>query len=184
MPDSLVIDNIDFGDVDPEQMTPAMRRSNVRWHTLTISVSNPSATTPFYVIAEPRRIRYDENQRALIIQFSEHDAPPPSTPGPLGVPLPPKHIVVRPGEQSWLTYRLSSPITFLEQTAEGGERQRLVRIPEDVDRIEFTVAYDTDAPPQEIDLTTRGGSGGWENWGKTARQSCVPPRRNGTEASD
>ena len=149
----LIITDIRLPQMDAEQMTPAMRRSEVRWHVLTVRVRNPSDVTPLNVIAEVHRIHYDASRRALLLHFNQRDlaADRPS----VCLPWPPSYTVVGPGEEATLSYPISSPIAFIEQSPEGERQQYSVRLDEDVDTIECTVAYAPDPPPPAVDLTSR-----------------------------
>jgi hypothetical protein len=183
MPDNLEIERVGLPEVDRERMSSVMRRSGVRWYSLTVSVKNTSEETTLYAISDVRRIHYDASRRALLLHFSEHETPAELQ--TVGIPLPPRYIAVRPGEAAVLTYQLSSPITFVEQPASGEATMSHVAIPDDVDTIECTVAYGTSPPAQRFNLTSREEAprAQWRNWGTTVEASLRPPRMAGQETS-
>jgi hypothetical protein len=181
MPDHLVIEHITLLEVDRERITPPMRRHDVRWHALTVSVKNTSGE-PLYVISEIRHIRYDAARRALVLHFAEHDSPPDSVTN--RVPFPPRFTIIRPGETGSLTYQLSSPIAFLERTVEGETQVKHVRIPEDVETIECTVAHAIAPPPQAINLVSAEVPTRWADWGTRVTAAWQPPERDSQHKSE
>lgn len=112
---------------------------------LTISLHNRS-DEPVYLMADIRRIRYDDARRVLGVQLSEHE--PLGTSADVRPPLPPRYRVVGAGEMATIVHPLSSPITFLESptaisTLTTAARARhVVRLPEDVEAIACTLAYE------------------------------------------
>lgn len=172
MPEGLVIKDIRLPELDADLMTPVMRRSRHRWHVLTVTVHNASDATPFCVMSDIRKIRFDASRRALLVQFSEEAAP--STGQSLKRPVPPRCLVVGPGEEATLRFRLSSPITFLRESADGEGRHYEVRIDQDVDTVECTVAYGTDPPARTVDLNALELLDRWKDWGSTVHASWNP----------
>jgi hypothetical protein len=186
MPESIVIRDIHLPEMDPDQMTRIMpqsrAQSRVRWYDLTVTVKNVSDVVPLYVISGVRWVRYDASRRVLFVQFSEHDVP--TARRVVGLPSPPPYTVIDPGEEATLTFRLSSPLPFLEESPEGERRPYFVRVPEDVDTIECAVAYGTDPPAPAGDLTSRVVRTHWGDWGTTVQASWEPSREGREESSD
>jgi hypothetical protein len=169
MPDVIIIRDIRLPKLDSDRMTPVMRRSGHIWHVLTVTVENVSGVTPFYVMSDIRLIRFDASRRALLLQFSEHDVPVSRR--SLKRPVPPRCTVVGPGEKATLTYRLSSPITFLAEAANCERKSYQIRIDEDVDTVECTVAYGTEPLDRAVDLTSRTVRDHWGAWGTNVQAS-------------
>jgi hypothetical protein len=149
MPNAIEISHIAVSSLAPAEITPTMARSEVEWYTLEVSVENTSAT-PLYAISEIRHIHYDAGKRLLIVELSEPDAP--ESRAVVDLPTPPSYSVVEPGERATLASRLSSPITWVEESPEGQRRPVHVRFGEDVDAVECIVAYNAE-PPARVDLT-------------------------------
>ena len=152
MLESIEIRDIRLTDMASDQMTSGMAQSGARWYNLTLTVKNTSDDTPIYVMSDIRRIHYDASRRVLLVQLSEHDVPDASH--FVGLPTRPRYRLIEPREEVTLTHPLSSPITFLEESPHGARRPYFVRIAEDVDTIECTVAYDTEPPRPAVDLAS------------------------------
>ena len=101
----------------------------------------------------------------------------------VGLPVPPRYTAVGPREETTLASRLSSPITFLATSPEGGSRPSRVRIAEDIDTIECVVAYNAHPPPTHLNLTAREAPNPWEGWATTVRASSNPSRASGTTSA-
>jgi hypothetical protein len=169
------ITDIRLARMEPDQMTPLMAQSGVSWYLLTLKLRNRS-NEPIHVISDIRRIKFDEGRRVLIVQLSEHEAPsdtPVATP-----PLPPQFRLISPGEETTVVHPLSSPITFLEISSDGTRQPRNVRLTEDVDTIECTIAYETDPPAPVVDLTASKIPNRWRGRGTivTASRRISPVR--------
>ncbi|MGB7926384.1 MAG: hypothetical protein WCF57_24295 [Pyrinomonadaceae bacterium] len=182
MSESIEIRDIRLTDMASEQMTPVMAQSGVSWYNLTITVKNMSDVTPIHVMSDIRRIHYDASRRVLLVQLSEHDMPDARR--VVGLPMPPRYRVIEPCEEVTLTHPLSSPITFLEELPDGARRPYFVRIAEDVDTIECTVAYDTEPPAPAVDLTSTKVPEQWRGRGATVTASWKPSREDRLDSSD
>lgn len=120
---------------------PGKAPPDVEWYALEVLVKNTSAL-PMCVISEIRRLRYDAERRLLVVGLTEDDTA--ETRGVVDLPEPPSYTVIEPGEQRTLTNRLSSPITWVEESFEGLRRPVHVWIEQDVDTIECVVAYNAE----------------------------------------
>jgi len=180
MPEAIEITDVRLGEMAPDRMTPAMAQSGVGWYVLTISLRNRS-DEPVYLMADIRRIRYDDARRVLEVQLSEHE--------PLGAsagvrpPLPPRYRVVGAGEMATIVHPLSSPITFLESPAAiptlttAARARHVVRLPEDVDAVECTLAYETAPPSAAVNLAASEVSSQWRGCGTTVTGVWTAPAR-------
>jgi hypothetical protein len=181
MTGSLIIEQIVLRKAKPERLKSAIQRQDIRWYDLTVQVKNTSGEATLYVISDIRRIQYDAGRRVLSVNFGEHDTPALSV-GDRHA-FPPKFVAVRAGETALLSSRLSSPVTFFEQTTETGLKLKHVSISDDVDLIECLVAYDTSPPPQSVNLLARNELRG-RDWGTTARATWTPSGRSEKEVGD
>lgn len=150
MPETIDITDVRLTEMAAEQMTPVMAQSGVSWYQLTLVVQNRS-DEPVHVVTDIRRIRYEADRRLLVVQLA---GPEVSTGSPVvGVPMPPRYRELGARERATIVHPLSSPITFLEMTADGTRHPRDVRLAEDVDSIECTLGYETEPPAPVTDLT-------------------------------
>lgn len=182
MPESIEIRDIRLTDMASDQMTPGMAQTGASWYNLTLTVKNMSDVTPIHVMSDIRRIHYDAGRRVLLIQLSERNVPDMRR--IMGLPMPPRYRVIEPREEVTLTHPLSSPITFLDESSHGARRPYFVRIPEDVDTIECTVAYDTELPEPAVDLTSMEVPEQWRGRGATVTASWKPPREDRLDSYD
>jgi len=183
MQESIEITDVRLTEMAVDQMTPVMAQSGVSWYRLTLTVRNRSHE-PIHLMWDIRRIRYDAGRRVLVVQLSEHDAPNESP--MVGLPMPPRYRVIGAREEATIVHPLSSPITFLETSADGARRPRYVRLAEDVNSIECTVAYETEPPPPVIDLTARKVPDQWRGRGTTVTASwkASPSRKERKKTSE
>jgi len=172
MPDPIEVTDVRLAEMPVGKMTPVMAQSGVNWYQLTMSLRNRSET-PLHIMTDIRRIRYDAARRALVVQLSEHDMPSESP--ILGMPAPPRYKEIKTGEEATILHTLSSPITFLETNPDGARRSREVRIPEDVDSVECTVAYETELPRLELNLASRTPRERWQESRTTVTASWKSP---------
>ena len=183
MPESIEITDVRLTEMEANQMTPVMAQSGVSWYVLTLTLRNQS-DEPIHLMSDIRRIRYDGGRRVLVVQLSEHEAPDESP--VVSLPMPPRYRAVGAGEETTIVHPLSSPITFLEPSAAGARRPRYVRLAEDVDSIECTVAYEAELPAPVIDLTARKVQDQWRGRGNTVTASwrTSPLRRERKKTSE
>jgi hypothetical protein len=172
MPEPVEVTDVRMVEMPSDRMTPAMAHSGVSWYLLTITLRNRSEA-PLHIIGDIRRIRYDAGQRALVVQLSEQQ--PPSQNPALGMPAPPRYQEIRAGEETSIVHPISSPITFLETNPDGTRRSREVRLPEDVDSVECTIAYETEQPSVEINLAARMPRERWRESKTTVTASRRSP---------
>jgi hypothetical protein len=170
MPDAIEIKQLRLEQLAANQINAAMARSTVAWYQFTAAVKNVSAT-PQYVLTEIHRLAYDSKRRTLQVQFSEQDLP--AERAVVDVPPPAQYRAIAPGEEVQLGSWLSSPITFMQMTGKGPQTS-FVRIPEDVDAIECTVAYDSEPPLQTFNLAALEPLRDTRDWGATISRSFRP----------
>jgi hypothetical protein len=154
MPEPIQIASVRLVEMPADQMTRVMAQSGVSWYLLTVTLHNPS-DAPVYVMADIRRITYQRERRTLDVRWSEEA--PPAERRVLGRPRPPRHLAIPAGAETRLTHPLSSPLTFVDTGAENARQSTYVRITEDVDTIECTIAYQTQPPEPVPDLTALAG---------------------------
>ncbi len=171
MPDTVQITNIQLTPLDPEQMTRPMVESGYAWYTLTLTIENPSAVTLF-AMSSVRRMSYDENRRALVFELSDHNRV--ESERVAGLPPPPAYEAITPGGNAAITFPLSSPIVFLEESTAGHDRPRFIRIPEDVGTIECIVASDVTPPPRDTNLASDEPPPDARGWGHAVQRSLTP----------
>ncbi|HST66348.1 MAG TPA: hypothetical protein VLM05_14280 [Mycobacteriales bacterium] len=171
MADALRVTDVRLTPLSPEQVTAAMTDAAPAWYDLTIAVRNDGAA-PLFVLASVRRLHYDDSSRRLLVDLSEHEAGETED---AGMPFAPRLREVAGGDETTISYRLSSPITVVE-TVGGRLRPRFVRIPEDVDSIDVTVAADTAPPRLQPNLASHEPTGDLRRWGHLARRSLRPGR--------
>jgi len=147
--DAIEITDIVLSPLSSEEITPTMARLPFDWYTLDVSVTNRSETT-LYVISEIRNLRYEAERRLLVLELSEREPPESRRLRPV---RPSSWVVVEPSERATLTNRLSSPLTWIEETPAGERRPLHVSLTEDVDMIECVAGYSADEPPPAFDLT-------------------------------
>lgn len=168
MVDTVEIADIRLAPLEAKQMTQPMVHSGNAWYEATLKLKNPSAVT-LYAISSVRRMTYDESRRVLVFELSDHNR------GDLdrlvGLPLPPSIEAIAPGAEATVTFRLSSPVVFLEQSSAGQDRPRSIRVPEDVQVIECIVASDATPPPQDKNLASAELPPDTRSWGYTSQRS-------------
>jgi hypothetical protein len=147
MADVISITDIRLQELSADQITPSMRRSSVKWYVLRVGVANTSQAT-VYVSASVRKVQFDAGRHALMVQFTPGDSARRTR-------MPPQWVTVAVGGKVSLTYRMSSPITFLRDPIQDGRRADIVHLGDDVTTLECSVAYRRDAPPPPADLTDR-----------------------------
>jgi hypothetical protein len=178
MASDIEITDVRLTPLPAEEMTPTMKQSSASWFTLTVTVKNVSGTE-VYVVTAVQRIHYEASRRTLFMQFSGHELPEQSPIIDLPRPLPVR--MIDPGEELAITTRVSSPVTFMQVTAEG-LKPSFVRIPEDVETIVCTVAYDKTPPPREINLASLDPLPDTRRWGTPVARSFKPPRSGSDRA--
>jgi hypothetical protein len=136
---------------------------------LVVTVRNRSESTTQYVITDVCRMDYDAARRLLSIDFSEHAAP--ESANSLSLPSSASYTAIEPGREAVISSRVSSKLTFLTESPEGRRAASVVRVPEDVDGIECTVAYGTEPPPQRPDLASLEPVPDPRRWGATVARS-------------
>jgi len=177
----ITITDVRLAAMAAERMTPAMAQSGVGWYELTLSVRN-TADEPVYLMVDIRRIRYDGARRVLQVQLSEHE-PLAALPGSRP-PLPPQYRAIGAGATATIVHPLSSPITFLESPGPiptltiAARARNLIRLAEDVDAIECTVAYETAPPPPVRNLAAREVARQVRGRGTTVTGVWTAPARN------
>lgn len=170
MADTVQITNMQLTPLDREYMTRPMVESGHAWYTLALAVENPSAVT-LYAMSGVRRMDYDESRRAMVFELSDHNRVDPER--VMGLPPPPPFVAIAPGGEAAITFRLSSPVVFLEESTAGHDRPRFIRIPEDVETIECIVASDVTPPPRDTNLASNEPPPDARGWGHTVQRSLT-----------
>lgn len=183
MPEAIEITDIRLVEMSADEMTRVMAQSGVSWYRLTLTVRNRS-NEPIHLMSDIRRIRYDAGRRVLVMHLSENDAPNENP--VVGLPMPPRYRVLGAREETTIVHPLSSPIAFLEISSDGARRPRYVRLTEDVDSVECTVAYETVPPVPVIHLTARTAPDHWRGSGTTVTASwkALPLRKESKRSSE
>jgi hypothetical protein len=169
---------VELVEIKDTKLTPvapderlAETQPRVSWFDLMITLRNASDAGPLYIVSEVCGLRYDAGRRALIVQFSERDAPDRRL--SIDLPPPPKYSTVAPDDETAIKYRLASPITFTEVSSDGARTSNSVHIPSDVDVIECAIAYGSTPPPRENNLAALDPLPDRRGWGTTV--SCKVP---------
>jgi hypothetical protein len=180
MAESIAIKDIHLTPVPPDHDQQPVTPLRVSWFDLSVTLKNASDAGPLYVVSEACGLRYDAGRRVLHVQFSEKDAPDRRLAAK--VPPPPNYCTVAPGGETVIKYRLASPITFFEESPEGGARKpTIIHIPADIDAVECIIAYGDTPPPREINLASLNPLSDRRGWGATIART-VPISKDGPKA--
>jgi len=152
------IADIRLAPLEATRLTRALTDMASNWYDLTLTVKNESDTT-MYVVSDLRRIQYESGRRELVLDFSEHNRT--DDPQMTGPPSPPHCKEIAPGQETTIGTRIGSPIAF----------PTFVRIPEDVDAIACTIAYDATPLPRRINLAATDPAQDARSWGTTSSRS-------------
>jgi hypothetical protein len=166
MVDALQIADVRLTPLEPHDITEAMLDIAEAWYTLTIVARN-TGSTPLFVMSSVRRLQYDDVRRALVVELSEQSAVETRD---AGLPFPPRVEEVAAGGEVTITYRLSSPITFVD-SASSPPRPRFVHIPQDVATIDCIIAADSTSPPPNEHLASHEPLPDLRRWGHVVQRS-------------
>ena len=169
MADTVAITNLQITPLDPEQMTRPMVESGCAWYEVTATIESRSSATMF-VMTSVRRSEYEADRRTLVFDLSEHNQV--ESPRVSGLPLPPIVEAIRPGAETRVAWRLSSPIVIMELGA-GEDRARFIHLEADVDTIECVVAYSDVAPRLDTNLASMEPPPSLRTWGDVTRASVT-----------